>query len=140
MRQKRAAIERALAREKAVAGAISNGGDSANVTRSSVGSGGATSSNGIKKASAEKRTASGEVIVIDGGVGERGGGREVSLEDAGISAKEIKNIFTELRKGANHPLMLLNYFKGGGKTEEVVDVLHRTGYFGAQATRDMVSE
>lgn len=48
-------------------------------------------------------------------------------------------MFTELRKGANHPLMLLNYFKGGGKLEEVVTVLHRTGYFGPQATRDMVS-
>lgn len=67
---------------------------------------------------------------------EEGGG---ALEAAGISAKEIKNVFTELRKGANHPLMLLNYFKGGGKLEEVIKVLHRTGYFGAQATKDMVS-
>lgn len=62
-----------------------------------------------------------------------------TLEAAGISAKEIKNVFTELRKGANHPLMLLNYFKGGEKLEEVISVLHRTGYFGPQATKDMVS-
>lgn len=61
------------------------------------------------------------------------------LEEAGITAKECKNIFTELRKGANHPLMLLNHFKGGGKLEQVVEVLHRTGYFGGQATKDMVS-
>lgn len=62
------------------------------------------------------------------------------LEEAGITAKECKNIFTELRKGANHPLMLLNHFKGGGKLEQVVDVLLRAEYFGAQATKDMVSE
>lgn len=60
----------------------------------------------------------------------------MTLEEAGISTKEIKNLFTELRKGANHPLMLLHYFKG--KTTEVVNVLDRTGYFGDQATRDMV--
>ena len=64
---------------------------------------------------------------------------EKILEDAGIPSKEIKNVFTELRKGANHPLMLLHHFKGEGKVEEVVKVLHRSGYFGGQATKEMVS-
>lgn len=118
VRQKRAAIERALAMENSFAGGMGNAADSAatNVTRSSMTSNGGGSS------------------ATDDGEGGGGG----SLEAAGVSAKEIKNIFTELRKGANHPLMLLNYFKGGGKVEEVVDVLHRTGYFGAQATKEMV--
>lgn len=73
---------------------------------------------------------------------ERGGnynGHGDVLEAAGISTKEIKNVFTELRKGANHPLMLLNYYKEGGKMDEVINVLHRTEYFGNQASRDMVS-
>lgn len=116
MRQKRAAIERALASEKV----LCNIDTTASVTRSSWAAGAATDGG-------------------DGGDGdEAGGGGEGTLESAGISAKEIKNIYTELRKGANHPLMLLNYFKGEGKTMQVVDVLHRTGYFGSQATRDMV--
>ena len=116
MRQKRAAIERALASEKV----LCNIDTTASVTRSSWAAGAATDGG-------------------DGGDGdEAGGGGEGTLESAGISAKEIKNIYTELRKGANHPLMLLNYFKGEGKTTQVVDVLHRTGYFGSQATRDMV--
>lgn len=80
-------------------------------------------------------------LIISGSASEacEDGEEGVSLEAAGVSSKEIKNIFTELRKGANHPLMLLNYFKGGGKTTEVVDVLLRAEYFGAQATREMVS-
>lgn len=90
-------------------------GITANVTRSAGGGGGGAAS----------------AVDVDGDDG--------SLEMAGVSSKEIKNIFTELRKGANHPLMLLHHFKGGGKVGEVVDVLHRTGYFGGQATKGMVS-
>lgn len=117
LRQKKAAIARALAREKCPGGAGGNITNAAtNVTRSAANSGDAAAS----------------VLDMD----EDG----ASLEEAGLGAKEIKNIFTELRKGANHPLMLLNYFKGGGKIDEVVDVLHRSSYFGGQATRDMVSK
>ena len=60
-----------------------------------------------------------------------------SLKEAGLGAKEIKNIFTELRKTANHPLMLLNHFEGSGKIDEVVSVLQRASYYGAEASRDM---
>lgn len=119
MRQKRAAIERALDYDQLKTA----GADGAmNVTRSSV-----SRQNGSSRS---KRGA-----VAQGGCG---GEDDGSLEAAGISAKEIKNVFTELRKGANHPLMLLNYFKGGGKLEEVVNVLHRTEHFGGQATKEMV--
>ena len=34
--------------------------------------------------------------------------------------------------------MLLNHFKGSGKIDEVVNVLHRASYYGAEASRDMV--
>lgn len=117
VRQKRAALGRSLAIEKraggCAAGSVDCSNGNTNVTRSSVGAAG------------------GAAVDLDGD-GE-------SLEKAGVSAKEIKNVFTELRKGANHPLMLLHHFKGGGKVEEVVAVLHRTGYFGGQATKEMVS-
>lgn len=117
VRQKRAALERSLAIDKRAGGGAAGGVDrsngNTNVTRSSAGAAG------------------GAALDLD----EEG----ESLEKAGVSAKEIKNIFTELRKGANHPLMLLHHFKGGGKVEKVVGVLHRTGYFGGQATKEMVS-
>ena len=61
-----------------------------------------------------------------------------SLKEAGLGAKEIKNIFTELSKAANHPLMLLDNFKGNGKIDELVNVLHRASYYGAEASRDMM--
>lgn len=115
VRQKRAAIERALALEAAPNRADGDG-TATNVTRSSV-----SKRNGVAK---------GSVGLEDGDEG--------AFEAVEISAKEIKNVFTELRKSANHPLMLLNYFKGG-KLEEVVKVLHETGYFGGQATKEMVS-
>ena len=34
--------------------------------------------------------------------------------------------------------MLLNHFKGSGKIGEVVNVLHRASYYGAEASRDVV--
>ena len=63
---------------------------------------------------------------------------EKSVGAATTSAKDIKNIFTELRKAANHPLLLLNHFDSSGKIDEVVSVLHRSSYYGAEASRDMV--
>ncbi|CAN0426698.1 unnamed protein product [Ascophyllum nodosum] len=65
---------------------------------------------------------------------------EKSVGAATNSAKEIKNIFTELRKAANHPLLLLTHFEGSGKIDEVVSVLHRASYYGAEASRDMVAK
>lgn len=135
MRQKRAAIERALAKERELFGGTVTDLTS-NITRSGGGGGGSSGNGDVV-----------EIVVGSSGaaVGAKGGDGKASvdddslLEEAGISAKECKNIFTELRKAANHPLMLLNHFKGGGKLEKVVEVLHRTGYFGGQATKEMVS-
>ncbi|CAM9365817.1 unnamed protein product, partial [Ectocarpus sp. 8 AP-2014] len=147
VRQKRAAIERALAQERALFGGGTVTDLTSNVTRSSGGGGG---EKGTAAAAGAKGGGDGDAIeILDDGVagrrrgghagGEEGGGADL-LEEVGISAKECKNIFTELRKAANHPLMLLNHFKGGGKMEKVVEVLHRTGYFGGQATKDMVAK
>lgn len=152
VRQKKAALERALAKERELFGSLSKSGDTAsNVTRSagSVGGSDKPAGGGEAGAGAGGKDSNGgdddvvEIVGAAGGAaaaattaaGDRGEGL---LEEAGITAKECKNIFTELRKGANHPLMLLNHFKGGGKLEQVVEVLHRTGYFGGQATKDMV--
>lgn len=157
VRQKKAAIERALAKERELFGSLSAGADTtSNVTRSAgsgSGSGSSTSGGGgCEETAAEtggkgSDSGDGDAVEIVGTGGSRSagavrgdGGGEALLEEAGITAKECKNIFTELRKGANHPLMLLNHFKGGGKLEQVVEVLHRTGYFGGQATKDMVSK
>ncbi|CAN0490815.1 unnamed protein product, partial [Ectocarpus sp. 12 AP-2014] len=149
VRQKRAAIERALAQERALFGGGTVTDLTSNVTRSSGGGGGEKRTAAGAAATGAKGGGDGDAIEIldDGVAGRRSGGHAVGeeggadlLEEVGISAKECKNIFTELRKGANHPLMLLNHFKGGGKMEKVVEVLHRTGYFGGQATKDMVAK
>ncbi|CAN0047681.1 unnamed protein product [Pylaiella littoralis] len=147
VRQKRAAIERALANERAMfggGGGTNTDTDTAGkVTRSGGGSSGGVgdadadgSSDGVEVVNGGGAAVAAKGASGDGG----GGGGGMGLEEAGISAKECKNIFTELRKGANHPLMLLNHFKGGGKLKLVVEVLHRTGYFGGQATKDMVAK
>lgn len=126
LRQKTEAIKRSLLRDKP------NGCDGIGV------------GDGIASTVASKtRSATGSSSKSGGVVGDMdidagGGGSNGILEAAGFGSKEIKNIFTELRKAANHPLMLMNHFKGGGKVEEVVDVLHRASFFGGQATRDMV--
>ncbi|CAN0200855.1 unnamed protein product, partial [Ectocarpus sp. 12 AP-2014] len=149
VRQKRAAIERALAQERALFGGGTVTDLTSNVTRSSGGGGGEKRTAAAAAATGAKGDGDGDAIeILDDGVADRRSGGHADgeegganlLEEVGISAKECKNIFTELRKGANHPLMLLNHFKGGGKMEKVVEVLHRTGYFGGQATKDMVAK
>ncbi|KAH9256336.1 hypothetical protein BASA81_005557 [Batrachochytrium salamandrivorans] len=52
-----------------------------------------------------------------------------------------ESVFTELRKSANHPLMIKQLFGGKGRDLEVIgDELFRVGFFGRQATRKMVMQ
>ncbi|CAM9581935.1 unnamed protein product [Chrysoparadoxa australica] len=53
-------------------------------------------------------------------------------------ASESKSIFTDLRKAANHPLLLQHYFKDKEVIKRVEDALHSSHYFGDRATLDMV--
>lgn len=125
LKQKAEAIKRALMRDKP------NGCDG-------IGAEDAFISTMASKTRSKSSGVVGDKGVVDMDTDANGGGSNGMLEAAGFGSKEIKNIFTELRKAANHPLMLMNHFKGGGKVEEVVNVLHRASFFGGQATREMV--
>jgi len=54
------------------------------------------------------------------------------------SATEAKNAFTELRKAANHPLLLRRHYADEAKMETIARALERAAHFGAAATGEMV--
>ncbi|KAG5185729.1 SNF2 family N-terminal domain-containing protein [Tribonema minus] len=54
------------------------------------------------------------------------------------STTEAKNVFTELRKAANHPLLLLHHYKDDATISRIVEVAYGAAYFGDAATPQMV--
>lgn len=62
-----------------------------------------------------------------------------------LSASDISNIFSHLRKAANHPLLVRDYFgsvvDGVDRSMPVVlDLLNRVAAFGPKATKRMISD
>eukprot|EP00611_Tribonema_gayanum_P002499 TRINITY_DN11866_c0_g1_i1.p1 TRINITY_DN11866_c0_g1~~TRINITY_DN11866_c0_g1_i1.p1 ORF type:complete len:638 (-),score=244.35 TRINITY_DN11866_c0_g1_i1:362-2209(-) len=54
------------------------------------------------------------------------------------STTEAKNVFTELRKAANHPLLLLHHYKDDATISRIAEVAYGAAYFGDAATPQMV--
>jgi SWI/SNF-related matrix-associated actin-dependent regulator 1 of chromatin subfamily A len=59
---------------------------------------------------------------------------KAALLAGGLSKRSINNVFTELRKAANHPLLVRARFTTQLLTEEVGPFLHRVGHFGGSAS------
>ena len=62
-----------------------------------------------------------------------------------LSASDIRNIFAHLRKAANHPLLVKDYFGNvvdgvDRSMPTVLDLLNRVSAFGPRATKRMISE
>lgn len=55
-----------------------------------------------------------------------------------LSNKETRNVFSELRKAANHPLLLREHFNDKDKMELMALHLHAAGYFGETCSIEMV--
>lgn len=70
------------------------------------------------------------------GTGEQNGQPAAALTDVG-SASEVKHLFTELRKAANHPLLIRHHFKDAD-VREVANVALATGHFGQAARHEQV--
>lgn len=51
-----------------------------------------------------------------------------------VNKKETRNVFSELRKAANHPLLLREHFDDKDKMEVMANRLFSSGYFGDSCT------
>ena len=60
-------------------------------------------------------------------------------QDKSTKSSNSASVFTDLRKAANHPLLLKRRYDAKA-TKKIGDVLARVGHFGASATRDMVQK
>jgi SWI/SNF-related matrix-associated actin-dependent regulator 1 of chromatin subfamily A len=54
------------------------------------------------------------------------------------SERDAKNVFVELRKAANHPLLLRQHFRCEKKMTLLISRLHANGHFGDTCTTPMV--
>lgn len=61
-------------------------------------------------------------------------GKAVDLNAMVGNQKECRNVFSELRKAANHPLLLREHFKDPKKMELMANRLYNTGFFGETCT------
>jgi len=59
---------------------------------------------------------------------------KAALLAGGLSKRSINNVFTELRKAANHPLLVRARFTTQLLIQEVAPFLHRVGHFGGSAS------
>ena len=71
--------------------------------------------------------------------------RSGGLDDGALAAlvgseKEAKNVFVELRKAANHPLLLREHFKDPAKIDRMKMVCLHKQWFGDQCTQEMVQK
>ena len=79
-----------------------------------------------------------DVLVVDLDLVKKTGGRGVAVNDAVVkslnelSSKEAKNLFTALRKAANHPLLLRIRFRDPIIIDQIAHVAVNSGHFGKE--------
>jgi hypothetical protein len=64
---------------------------------------------------------------------------EVDIDAIVGSTKEANNVFSALRKAANHPLLLREHFNDPQKMELMANRLYASGYFGDTCTIEVWS-
>eukprot|EP01047_Picozoa_sp_COSAG01_P034614 COSAG01_NODE_2608_length_7388_cov_2.860200_6_plen_98_part_00 len=59
--------------------------------------------------------------------------KKARAKDGGAPLARVEHVFTELRKVANHPMLVRRRFSDA-TLELIIDYMHRSGGFGAPAT------
>ena len=62
-----------------------------------------------------------------------------SAPDLGLPASEARHLFTDLRKAANHPLLLRSFYSDQAVLQKIASACLQNQHFGAQASREQVA-
>ena len=70
----------------------------------------------------------------------RGGGDDAAVAALVGTTKEAGNVFVELRKAANHPLLLREHYKDEAKMSLLTKRLYSYGHFGDQCSQEVATD